>query len=427
MEKQIFTSEVTMHFNIRNNKEGKPSAIYMVIRYQGIQYKIPTHLKIMREHWRKDNAMISSCLSELDNKNNKIVNKNLLEYKVKYLSLIDRMGEEPDTPFNDLLSSVFDITKKKEKRELVIAAMNQAVINDNNIKESSKITYYNVINDFRDFNKNIFIDELNVNIVNDFIKFLGSKKVTHKITKERVYVEDNQVFREMKNFYILLNKIQLTHTDYDFSSIDKLKKAIKKDKETEENTVALYDSEIEQILNIDLNGSLDIARDLFIFQTELGQRISDILLLTKKDLRNDITSSNNINIRQKKTGTCVCIPLSDTALKILNKYDYILPYLNSDTININIKEICRLCGINEKIKCSEKRGGKKYEYEVEKWRLVSTHTARRSFVTNAIYNNIDESLIKKVTGHSTSTSFAKYDRLHGELAADAFRKAKAKR
>jgi integrase len=54
---------------------------------------------------------------------------------------------------------------------------------------------------------------------------------------------------------------------------------------------------------------------------------------------------------------------------------------------------------------------------VEFYNEVSSHTARRSFATNAILAGIDMSLIMKITGHTTESQFRKYVRLDDVLAA----------
>lgn len=424
MEKQIFATEITMHFNLRNNKIGKPSSIYMVIRNQGVQYKIPTHLKVMKEHWKNEKAMISSALSELDNKNNRIVNKKLLECKINYLSLLDEMGENPDKPFKEILSSNFDMRKKKIERETAIAAMTQAILNDNNLKESSKKQYYIIRDKFREFDKELCIDELNFNHANDFIKFLREIKTTDKITGEYSPLEDRVVKEYFSKFCTILGKIEQTHPNLDFSKITKLKKTIKKDNNVQEDCVALTKSEFDIISNFHFEDeTLDKVRDIFCFQCHTGQRISDILALCGKNLKEKINEKNNLTIIQKKTGTKVEIPLLDDALKILEKYNYVLPSIHEKTINSKLKVIGEKCGFNDVITRGKKRGGQQYNNETEKYKLLTSHSARRTFVTLALLNGIEVPIIMKITGHKTMQAFESYIKLCNDETAEAFRNA----
>ena len=70
------------------------------------------------------------------------------------------------------------------------------------------------------------------------------------------------------------------------------------------------------------------------------------------------------------------------------------------------------------VSACEKRNGKQYRYDVEGWQCVGTHTARRSFVSNGLKKKNDSSVLKKITGHSTNSTFERYNRLESEDAAD---------
>ena len=49
-----------------------------------------------------------------------------------------------------------------------------------------------------------------------------------------------------------------------------------------------------------------------------------------------------------------------------------------------------------------------------KWELITTHTARRSFATNAYLGNVPSISIMKITGHRTEKSFLKYIKISQE-------------
>ena len=105
-------------------------------------------------------------------------------------------------------------------------------------------------------------------------------------------------------------------------------------------------------------------------------------------------------------------------MKLMSKYgvpktNY--PVNNDVKLNKDIKEVCRLCGINEIIKAKiatvVKIKGKSVTRniikEVYKYESITTRTFRRSFATN-YYGKIDTSLIRAVTGHSTEKQLRAY-------------------
>ena len=122
-----------------------------------------------------------------------------------------------------------------------------------------------------------------------------------------------------------------------------------------------------------------------------------------------------IEFTQKKTGKIMTIPLSSKVIEILNKRNGEFPHPISDQkYNQYIKEVCKLVGINEKVKGSKKleteTDSKKYRKQsgtYEKWELVTSHIGRRSFATN-YYGKIPTSFLIYVTGHSTEEMFLSY-------------------
>lgn len=79
MEKQTFANEMTCHFNLREPRSQRPTNIYCIICVDGKQMKFPTGVKIYPEQWnkKKQEAFISFRLTELDNRNNRIVNEKI--------------------------------------------------------------------------------------------------------------------------------------------------------------------------------------------------------------------------------------------------------------------------------------------------------------------------------------------------------------
>ncbi len=94
---------------------------------------------------------------------------------------------------------------------------------------------------------------------------------------------------------------------------------------------------------------------------------------------------------------------------ILNKYDGELPDVPSNQkVNDYLKEVGEIAEINAPFKKSITKGGVKQTTVYKKWEVLSTHTARRSFATNAYNAGVPSLTIMAITGHKTETSFLKY-------------------
>ena len=66
---------------------------------------------------------------------------------------------------------------------------------------------------------------------------------------------------------------------------------------------------------------------------------------------------------------------------------------------------------------TEHRGGKATELTGKKYEFISSHTARRTFATNAILAGIPASEVMKFTGHRTLSAFMQYIRTTAQEAA----------
>lgn len=187
--------------------------------------------------------------------------------------------------------------------------------------------------------------------------------------------------------------------------------------------VTLTEDEISRLRWFDLNTvdcredhrkTLEIVRDHFILSCYLGQRFSDTVRI---DETNFLGASKEIfRIIQKKTGNKAVLDFNKIfpefpvhARAILEKYDYSSPY-NGDICNYNrwLHELCRIVGLNDEIKYEYKFNGKIITKSYEKWELISSHTARRTFITLAVKRSVNSQYIKRASGHKSDSSFDKY-------------------
>jgi integrase len=101
---------------------------------------------------------------------------------------------------------------------------------------------------------------------------------------------------------------------------------------------------------------------------------------------------------------------------ILKKYDYNLPKSRCNQyFNIAIKNICKKVGFTDPVLWERTVGNKVVTKTKQKWEMISSHTARRSFATNMfLRKDIPVQRIMMVTGHKSDRSFMKYIRVTRE-------------
>jgi integrase len=182
--------------------------------------------------------------------------------------------------------------------------------------------------------------------------------------------------------------------------------------------VTLTNNEIEQIkaTKYELE-QLNITRDWLIIGCYVGQRVSDLLRMTTKMIIKE-SGFNFISLIQKKTKKEVQIPIHHEVNLILNKRGGEFPPIfasnfgsNSTIFNKHLKEVCRIAKINySTIGNLNNPSTNRYETgEYPKWKLISSHTCRRSFATNFYaLKEYPTPLLMSITGHSTEKMFLKY-------------------
>lgn len=178
----------------------------------------------------------------------------------------------------------------------------------------------------------------------------------------------------------------------------------------ESDSIYLNQSEIDELSDIDLSHDtrLDKVRDLFLIGCYTGLRYSDYSILEPKHFKNGF-----IEIKQTKTGHPVTIPMHRKVGTILAKYDGDLPKsISNQKTNDYLKELGRKSNsLKAKVEKSITKGGSNVTEVYEKWELLTTHTARRSFATNQYLAGVPTVTIMAITGHKTEKSFLRYIKL----------------
>ena len=188
------------------------------------------------------------------------------------------------------------------------------------------------------------------------------------------------------------------------------------------DTIYLTQEDLTKIMTVDLKNfgpGYNHARDIFMVGVWTAQRISDYNNLSPENFKQHRIEKiadgqvvykelMTIDLRQKKTGAKISIPVSSGLRKILDRYNYKLPHLEDQVLNRYIKEICRLAGLDELIEIQTTKGGIiKKEYK-HKWELVHSHTARRTGATLLYLAGMDYYDIMRITGHTSPTMLKKY-------------------
>ena len=155
---------------------------------------------------------------------------------------------------------------------------------------------------------------------------------------------------------------------------------------------------------------LEEVRDVFLFCCFSGLRHSDAVNLRRSDIRGEF-----IEITTVKTADSLSIELNGATREILDKYarrelpgGRALPTLLNQTMNRDLKTLCRLAGIDEEVRITVYKGGRRIDTVRPKYALVGTHTGRRTFIVTALSLGVPPNVVMKWTGHSDYKAMKPY-------------------
>ena len=252
--------------------------------------------------------------------------------------------------------------------------------------------------------------------------FLYAAKAMHYTTREDFTNSQWSADREdVDNIYISTERIKQM-AELDMSSYSEMKeRATRYAKDEEERCKLIYALKRELYRE-----KLSEARDIFVLGCLTGQRVSDYKRINREMIETIVGDRKFLHLVQVKTGKDVYVPYSDLIGTILDRYDGELPKIYDQHLNERIKVVGLLLGWTEPAGLSERRGLLSYDSDKRFCDAIKTHTARRSFATNAYKNGVPLSAIMAVTGHSSEEMLKRYLKLNSKeralLAAAEFDK-----
>lgn len=181
------------------------------------------------------------------------------------------------------------------------------------------------------------------------------------------------------------------------------------------DNIYLTSEELKLIEEIDLSGKphFEQARDIFLCGCYTALRFSDYSRL-KGEYIVQKEGDYYIDMITKKTKQRVIIPVKPLIIDILRKYNNQLPKSYEQKVNAYIKLIGEMCGINSEIEVKTNQGSKVKIKFIPKYKLIMTHTARRTGATLLYKHNVNTLDIMKITGHKTEKTLLNYIKINSE-------------
>ena len=159
----------------------------------------------------------------------------------------------------------------------------------------------------------------------------------------------------------------------------------------EKSVQFLTEEEVDKIRTTDFrNESLNRIRDLFVFQAASGLSYTDMAKLKPEDVQRAPNGQYYIHDKRNKTGVFYTAVILEQGVEILKKYNFKLPIIGNHKLNVYLKAIRDLCGIDKPI---------------------FSHVARHTYATRCLNRGIRLEVVAKLLGHSTTRITQHYAKL----------------
>jgi integrase len=395
-----------VNFFLKQPKNKEESLIYLFLSYNNTRLKYSTGEKIKPVYWDSENQKVKGTKKFPEHPE---FNSRLKALETKAFDAYRKVLNDGFEPTNGLIKKELDKTARfSESKKIDFFTFIKNYIEESKaLKANGTIKAYNTtqtrLEDYcKSKNKTLQFEDIDLEFYNSFVAYL---------TKENY--SQNTIGKHIKILKTFLNEA----TERGINKTVDFKR--RKFKRLTEDTDKIYlnEKELEAIYNLEIpkDKQLESIRDLFIIGCYTGLRFSDFSQLKTEN----IIDGDKIKIRTSKTDEVVFIPLHRFVREILKRNKNRIPKaMSNPKMNFYLKHIGEIAKITDLVEVAITKGGKLEKNTVPKFKLICTHTARRSFATNSFLAGIPSIAIMKITGHMTEKSFLRYIRISQEENAN---------
>jgi integrase len=254
-------------------------------------------------------------------------------------------------------------------------------------------------------------DTIDKNFYSKFVAYLNKEESITLKNGEKKVIKPSYSLNNVGKYIQVLKTFLIYATENGYNSNMYFQSKQFKAHKVPGFSIYLNEDELKELYQLDLSKEphLERVRDLFIVGCWTGLRFSDFTNIKKENI-----DGNLLRIKTFKTGEKVIIPIHETVKEIMEKYsgkypNSLPPSIANQKMNSYLKEIAGKTDIlKSNVEVEGIKGGLKISTKKQKWELVTTHTARRSFATNVYKSGFPAISLMKITGHRTEKSFLLY-------------------
>ena len=380
--------------------------IRMIYQHQGKKFKIFTKEKTEKKAWNYDKQRVKrNYPGSIE------INRNLDEMESLLLKIVRDASFKSIAPLPSYVKERFykEIQGDEESKENKPPELKTEF--QTFIDASSTLKSYNTIRSYKS----------TLQKIKDF-----EKKTRRKVSFDSIDLEFYEKFRKylISECKLLNNsigkhiKILKTFLNYAVEKGSNQNLAFKKFKVSTEQVDIIYltEEELLHLHTLELDSKrLRNVRDIFCLACFTGLRFSDLNKIKTENIADGI-----LTLRTEKTKDILTIPLNDYSIEIIDRHtsngNIHLPHvITNQKMNEYLKELGEVAEFDDWVEQHRYSGSKKITNKTEKYNLITTHTARRTFVTLALEKGFRPEVVMEMTGHKNYATFKRYIKITSKV------------
>jgi site-specific recombinase XerD len=357
-------------------------SVYIIYSHKLLIFKIFTGVKIEDKYWNIDSPR-KNC-PDYDN-----VIARITEMESRVLNASIAVRSHGLDPLVELVRKEYYSQLQPQNRELSFWESYKTYLNLLTCRESTKKKVRITFNVLEYFCKN----ERYTASADTFNKFVFGRFIQYLLVNQKM--ADSTIHRHVKALKAFF-KFTYPQKDISFMKYSMLA--------TDEEILALTEEELKKLIKANLTGHLDKTRDLFVFCSLTGMRHSDSQAFSPSW----VTSEQILEFKQAKTGGKAMPPLYEASRKILTKYNGNLPKISNQKINKYLKELFVKLELNRPVNTHIVRGKVVFSEVKQLSEVISSHAARRTFISLCLQKGMPIVDVAKMSGHGDFRSMKPY-------------------
>ncbi|MFY9362999.1 MAG: tyrosine-type recombinase/integrase [Dysgonamonadaceae bacterium] len=400
------------YLDTRPNKKGDhPINVSIVIK--GERLLTTTGYSISPDKWNKERQRVKQGFSNANGITYNVINNKLSEIESHFSKLENQIEITDTTDFNlkDEFADKFRTNKTKKKAETIFDHIDEFISEVGRLNDwtVSTVEKFNALkNHLKAFDPALKYENLDESGLISFMDYLKNVPLAGGVQGMRNSTIKNRI--SFLKWFLRWATKKGYNNELAFLSFNPKIKTIKS---TDKEIVFLDWEELIHVYNFEFPDNkkyLTRVRDVFCFSCFTGLRYSDTANLKRSNVHEtyisltSIKDSDNLKIELNKYSKAILDKYKDEQFP----YDRALPVISNQRSNEYLKEMAKLCGIDKPVTEVYYKGNERIEEVKPKYEKICTHTARRTFISNALMKGIPVNVVMKWTGHSDYNAMKPY-------------------